>query len=226
VLRHIAAQANDRDITSSGTLFYASSAGGVYGGSSVPPFDESTSVAPISPYGVFKVAAERLVTRFAASSGVSSLIGRIANLYGPGQSLEKMQGLISHLARAQFAPGPASIYVPLDTMRDYIYVDDCAELVLDALERLEGETAGDAVTKVLASGRAVTIGDLLGHIRLLTKRRANAMIGWSALASRQAVDLRLKSVVWPDLDARSLTTLPAGIRATMDDIFARIQHPV
>ena len=63
-------------------------------------------------------------------------MGRIANLYGPGQGLEKPQGLISQIIRSHLIRTPISIYVPLDTMRDYLFAPDCGELVVDALRRL------------------------------------------------------------------------------------------
>ncbi|KQO99431.1 NAD-dependent epimerase/dehydratase family protein [Leifsonia sp. Leaf264] len=200
----------------SGALFYASSAGGVYGGSEHPPFDENTPPRPLAPYGHFKLEAEELVRGFGERSGVPVLIGRIANLYGPGQSLDKMQGLISHLARAQLTPQPASIYVSLDTLRDYIFVLDCADLVIDCVARLA--TTPGVTTKIIASGQSVTIADLLGYFRLISKGKPHAMLGSNAASALQAHDLRVRSVVWPDLDVRSLMPLPAGIHATIEDL--------
>ena len=129
----------DAETRASGALFYASSAGGVYAGSANPPFTERTIPVPISPYGHFKLQSEARVDAFSVASGVPVLSGRIANLYGPGQRLDKMQGLISHIAKAHLSPVPASIYVSLDTIRDYIYIDDCARLICDAVERLAAE---------------------------------------------------------------------------------------
>lgn len=209
-----------------GAIFYASSAGGIYGGATLPPFTELTEPASISPYGTFKLRAESMVSAFAELHGLSSAVGRIANLYGPGQKLEKMQGLISQLARAQFSPTPAAIYVSLDTVRDYIYVDDCAALVCDFVERLlaSASVSGPTtVTKILASGQAVTIGALLGHFKALSKSNPHVRLGSSAASSMQALDLRLRSVVWPELDDRQLRPLPAGIHATMQDILFRLQ---
>ncbi len=210
-----------------GVFFYASSAGGVYGGSSTPPFSEETPTIAISPYGRFKLSAELAVAEFAAHNGVSGIVGRIANLYGPGQKLEKTQGLISQIAKAQFSATPASIYVSLDTMRDYIFVADCAELICDVIDRAIAQSklhGPRTVTKILASGMGVTIAALLGHFRSLNKGNPHVMLGNSAHSSLQAHDLRLRSRVWPDLDHRSLTPLPAGIHATMLDILGRIQR--
>ncbi|MGO4784836.1 NAD-dependent epimerase/dehydratase family protein [Cryobacterium sp. W22_MBD10_FK3] len=226
VLDVISTAAGAHGTAGRGAMFYASSAGGVYGGSAHPPFDEQSTPVPISGYGRFKLDAEASLFDFSRASGVSVLAGRIANLYGPGQKLGKMQGLISHLAKAQFSPKPASIFVPLETMRDYIFVRDCAELVVDCMARLLAVSASKGrseIVKNIASGQAVTISNLLGHIRTLAKSNPNVMLGYSAEASMQGLDLRISSTVWPDLNRRQLTSLPAGIKATMDDVLSHIQ---
>ncbi|RFA15245.1 hypothetical protein B7R21_04250 [Subtercola boreus] len=223
VLDLVSSAAAVHGVASRGSVFLASSAGGLYGGSATPPYTEQTLPVPLSPYGETKLAMERSLDAFHERTGTAVLKGRIANLYGPGQKLSKMQGLISVLAKAQFSPTPASIFVPLDTVRDYIYVDDCAELILDALERLV--SLGEPnITKILASGEAVTVGALIGHFQSLTRRKPHIMLGSSPTVSMQALDLRLRSVVWSDLDERELTPLPAGIHATMLDILGSIQR--
>ncbi|MGH3703347.1 MAG: NAD-dependent epimerase/dehydratase family protein, partial [Agromyces sp.] len=218
----VGTEANRAGDASAGAVFYASSAGGVYSGSQHPPFTETSSTSPISPYGRFKLDAEHALRAFTVEHGVAGLAGRIANLYGPGQSFGKMQGLISHLARAQITPATVSIYVSLDTMRDYIYVDDCAQLILDAVDRLQSEP-DVYIVKNLASGRAVTIADLLGQFRIILKRPPVVLLGTSSAAALQAHDLRIGSVVWPELDARTMTPLVVGIRSTLDDLLLGVQ---
>jgi UDP-glucose 4-epimerase len=212
--------------TGPGAIFYASSAGGVYAGSANPPFTERSTPVPISDYGRYKLQAEKLFSSFAAKNQVSLMIGRIANLYGPGQRLDKAQGLISHIARAQLSPTPAAIFVPLETIRDYLFVDDCAALIFDAVDRLHMMDTAEAVTpvvKIIASGQGTSIASLLGYFRGLSKSAPNVMIATSAFASRQALDLRMRSTVWPELDRRTLTPLPVGIYATVQDIRERVQ---
>ena len=117
-----------------GNFFFASSAGGVYAGVGAPPYDENSPVHPLSNYGTAKLDAEALVIEWSRSCGAAVLIGRIANLYGPGQNLTKAQGIISQVCRSYLTGRPAPIYVPLDTIRDYVFAPDCARLVVDGLE--------------------------------------------------------------------------------------------
>jgi len=200
------------------TLFFASSAGGLYAGADAPPFTELTAPAPLAPYGRAKLMAEEIFSELAAV-GVRVVLGRISNLYGPGQNLAKPQGLISQLCLAHHLARPIGIYVSLDTLRDYIYVDDCADLVLDVVARAASSEAGAVpVTKILASQASVTIAAIMGELRAIYKRKPQAVLAASPLGARQARDLRFRSVVWSDLDERALTPLPVGIAATGEDI--------
>lgn len=204
-------------------MFFASSAGGVYAGAGQAPFTEHDEASAISPYGVAKLRAEEIVGRFAARTGTPVLIGRIANLYGPGQNLAKPQGLISHLCRSQISGQPLSVYVSLDTTRDYLYVDDCAAMIGDGLDRLGRERPAAPVVKILASQQGVTIGALLAETRRVFKRAPRVVLGSSPFAKYQVRDLRLRSVVWPELDHRSLTPLGVGMKATAADLLRAVQ---
>lgn len=197
-----------------GAVFVASSAGGVYAGSSEAPRDELTEPRPISPYGQAKLEIEARASRLPQAAGIPVLVGRISNLYGPGQNLSKPQGLISHIARAHLLAQPISIYVPLDTVRDYLFVSDAARLVLSGTARLRSEHAesGPAlVTKVLASQQSVTIGYLVSEVRRITRRRPRVVYGASTSSAFQARDLRLRSRVWTELDLEPCVPLPVGI---------------
>jgi UDP-glucose 4-epimerase len=212
------------DLARRGSVFVASSVGGIHGGGAEPPFTEHHPPSPTSPYGRAKLAGEQVAAGFAATSGVPTVIGRITNLYGPGQNLAKPQGLISHLCRAHLTRNSLSVYVPLDTIRDYLYVDDCADMVCDALagaaDIVEPATP---MVKILAAHQGVTVGTLLGEFRRVFKRSPLVVLGSSDSARFQSPDLRVRSVVWPELDHRPLTSLPSGLAATAEDLFRTVK---
>jgi UDP-glucose 4-epimerase len=79
------------------------------------------------------------------------------------------------------------------------------------------------VTKILASQRAITIGAVLGEMRRIFKRPPRIVLGASGVAAMQAKDLSLRSRVWPEVDRRALTPLPAGISATAADLQRQLQ---
>lgn len=209
-----------------GAFFLASSAGGVYAGSpDTPPFTEDTDPLPLAPYGFMKLAKETELTASADASGMRVFIGRIANLYGPGQNIEKPQGLVSHLCRAHFTGQPLSIYMPLDTLRDYLLVSDCAAMVVAGLDDLRRVTTPQepVAIKILASGRGTSIGALIAESTRLFRRKPPIELVASDKAAGQVLDLRLRSVRWLDLDRYARTTLPAGIAITADDIERRLR---
>ena len=197
-------------------LFLASSAGGVYAGSTGAPFTEHTETAPISPYGRAKLRSEEIATVFAVRTGTALLVGRLANLYGPGQHIEKPQGLVSQLCRAQLSRQPLSLYVPLDTMRDYLFVDDAAAMAVTGLDAVVSR--GRRALKVLASERSTTIGAVLGDLHRITRRRPPVVLGTSSTAAFQVRDLRLRSTAWPRTSALARTPLSTGIAMTLHSL--------
>ena len=220
--------ATARGLGPSGAMFVASSAGGVYAGSTdQPPFTENSAVRALVAYGRTKLDMERQVTRFAESTGTAVLIGRIANLYGPGQNLAKAQGLVSQLSRAQLTGQPLTIYVSLDTKRDYVYAADVGDLVAAGLQSLRTQVAGNAapvVVKVVATGNSLTIGALVGESTRHHRRRPRLIIQAPRGGSGQVPDLRLRSVVWPDLDVCLRTPMTVGLARTADDVAQRLRR--
>lgn len=202
------------DSAATGTVFYASSAGAVYAGVPGAPHTERSAVNPLAPYGHAKLAAERLIFRFAQRSGATVVVGRFSNLYGPGQNLAKPQGLISHLCRGFLLAQPVSIYVSLDTLRDYLFVTDAAAMVADTLASAQARGEGSTI-KIYGAGRSATVGAILAECRAVFKRPPRVILAASDLAGAQARDLRLRSGVWRDLDAHSRMPLAAGISATL-----------
>ncbi len=209
-----------------GALFLASSAGGVYAGSPErPPFTEESATGALVPYGHAKLDMEQQVSRFAEASGTACLVGRIANLYGPGQDLTKPQGLVSQLSRAHLTREPLSIYVSLDTMRDYVYAADVGDLVPAALADLRARTGGSpqVVVKVIASGASLTIGSLISHSTRHYRARPLVIVKAPTEGSGQIRDLRLRSVVWPELDTWLRTPLLVGMARTATDVAVQLR---
>ncbi len=210
-----------------GALFLASSAGGVYAGSSaLPPFTEHSPVGALVAYGHTKLAMEGDVRAFAERTGTAVLVGRIANLYGPGQDLTKPQGLVSQLSRAHSTRQPLTIYVSLDTLRDYVYAADVGDLVVAGLSSLRPRTAGSAVpvvVKVIASGTSLTIGALVGESTRLHRSRPGIVVKAPQPGSGQIRDLRLQSLVWPELDRHLVTPMLVGMARTSADVAHRLR---
>jgi UDP-glucose 4-epimerase len=204
-----------------GVVFLASSAGGLYAGSAHPPFTEVARPRPLVAYGRTKLSMESALTLVASSTGVRALLGRLANVYGPGQTLGKPQGLLSQLCLADATGKPLPVFVSMDTIRDYLYAPDAAAMIARAIERCRVEPRGSTTVKVLASGHPVTVGHLVGEARRVL-RRPLRLIPVPGRRAGQVLDLRLGSVRWPEVDALAATPLPVGLACTAADVRARV----
>ncbi len=204
-----------------GVVFLASSAGGLYAGSQAPPFDERSDPRPLVPYGRAKLAMEQHVTDLVSGTGLRAVLGRLSNVYGPGQTLGKPQGLLSQLCLAHATGRPLPVFVSMDTIRDYLYAPDAGRMVARAADLARSEPPGTVVTKVLASGTPVTVGHLVAEARRVFHRPLRT-IPVGGRGAGQVLDLRLSSTLWPEVDALASTTLPAGLARTGADVLARV----
>ena len=204
-----------------GAFFLSSSAGGVYAGSMNPPFTSHTAPAPLSAYGRLKLAQEELVTR-RLGDHMAVIVGRFSNLYGPGQDLAKLQGLVSRLALAAVTREPVSMFVSLDTLRDYLFVDDAAAIASLHLEAALDAPYGSRIV-VIASGQPTPLGRIIHTVEDVARVRIPIAYGSHASASAQALDLRLQPSDSNTTARYVVTTLPAGVRRVLDDIAARHQ---
>ena len=109
-------------------LVYASSSS-VYGDAEAYPAREDARPAPRSPYGVTKLAAEHLVSLYAANFGVPTVSLRYFTVYGPGQRPD----MATHrLIRSAMLGEPFPLYGDGNAIRDFTYVDDIVQANLRA----------------------------------------------------------------------------------------------
>jgi UDP-glucose 4-epimerase len=200
--------------TARGHVLLASSAGGVYAGSVVCPITEATAPKPISAYGRTKLLQEEILLSWARKQPVSiaTLVARFSNLYGPEQRLDKPQGLISHISRCAIHGVPVHVYVPLDTIRDYLFSDDAGRQLVAGLRRLVRESAAESVhvLKVYGSEREISIAGVLGIFRQVARRRLRVVSGLSPIGSLQPRRLQFRSRIWAE-DSNTQVELVEGV---------------
>jgi UDP-glucose 4-epimerase len=211
-------------ISGPGTLLFCSSAGGVYGQALELPLTERSPCRPISAYGQIKLDQEVEVLRWAEQTpGVSCLVARLSNLYGAGQSLAGSTGLIARLSQSVLHRRPLHVFVPLDTLRDYLHVGDAARYLLRCLDRLTRLERPTSLVKIFASEQSISIAGLIGIFTRVAKRPPRIVCMPDAVSRLQPSRLRFRSLAWTDRAPRRVD-LAAGIAEVYQDHLRLFQH--
>jgi len=223
-LKHILLGVGERLSDLPGHVILSSSAGGVYGNNPRQPLTEDSLCAPISDYGRNKLLQEQLLLEWACGrANVSTLIARISNLYGPGQNMNKLQGLIGHISRGLMHRTPIHVYVPLDTRRDYLYAADCAAHLTRCLDRLRREPRANVV-KIFSAGETTTIAGIIAAFAKVTKGHPRVICSADPARTLQPLHLQFKSKVWDDIPAPTRTDLITGIQRVHHDLLSLFQR--
>lgn len=193
---------------SAGALAFASSAGAIYAGSAEEIISESTPPAPTTPYALEKLKQEELLRSFAATTSIGRLcIARFSTLYGIGQGMGKKQGLLTHLARSMIRRKPIQIFVPYDTVRDYITADDAAAEMAATL-RMRG--LPQVATKIVASEQAVSIAQIVSIFKRVMRQTPRVATSASPASALYTRCIKFKSTL-PVASQRDRTSLVVGI---------------
>lgn len=93
----------------------------------------SVQPAPVSIYAATKLAQEHLIRVWANSFEIESVILRLQNVYGPGQSLiNPYTGIMSLFCRMAMGGKAIPLYEDGMVRRDFILIDDVASAVVAA----------------------------------------------------------------------------------------------
>ena len=204
-----------------GVIIFASSAGAIYAGSLDEIITEASSPAPTTAYAVEKIKQEGLVRNFVLDNpSATAVIARISTLYGPGQASGKRQGLLSHMARSILRNQPIQIYVPYDTIRDYIDADDAADIMIGL--RLTTNIKTSVLVKIVASECPVTIAEIIGIFRRIGCRNPKIVRIANRLSDLYSRRVQFRSTVYPEGIKRLPRRLPIGISRLMTA--ERIEH--
>jgi len=171
-------------------------------------FTEETLLDPRSPYAASKAAADHFVTSYANTYGVSAILLRCTNNYGPFQFPEKLIPLmIANAHENKSLP----IYGDGLQERDWLYVEDYCRAIALTLEKGEaGQVYNVSAGKPQPNLHIVrTILQLLGKPESLMQYVKDR----PGHDRRYALD---SSKIQRDLGWRPLVSFEDGIRRTID----------
>jgi UDP-glucose 4-epimerase len=230
VRRSVADPAYDADVNIIGTLrllqaglehglkkvIFASSGGAIYGDTEVLPTPETLQPAPMSPYGVSKLAIERYLHYYQIVQGLPSVSLRYANIYGPRQNPHGEAGVIAIFAERLLRGQQAVVFGDGENTRDYVYVGDVVRANLAAL-------ASDRVGAYnVGTGVETTVNALFDRINTLTEAGATREHA-AAKAGEQrrsclSADLAKQELGWqPEVD------LDEGLTKTVEFFMEKVR---
>ncbi|MFZ0119781.1 MAG: NAD-dependent epimerase/dehydratase family protein [Pseudonocardiaceae bacterium] len=140
--------------------FIMASTNAVVGDVGYATVHEGVPLAPLTPYGATKAAAEMLLCGYAGSYRMATCALRFTNIYGPG--MEEKDSFVPRMMRAALAGRGVQIYGDGRQRRDLVHIDDVVTAVQSAWDRRFTGTV------IVGSGQSVTVLELLDAVRAVT----------------------------------------------------------
>jgi len=137
-----------------------STGGAIYGDADVMPTPETAPPRPMAAYGQSKFCAEAYCGWYERLYGLSSVVLRYGNVYGPRQDPHGEAGVVAIFCGKVLAGETPVIYGDGRQTRDYIYVGDVVAANLAAAAHPEAHGAYN-----IGTGTESTVIDVLGALR-------------------------------------------------------------
>jgi UDP-glucose 4-epimerase len=142
-------------------VVYASSSS-VYGDAPALPLREDGPCAPVSPYGVTKLAAEHLARLYCRNHGLPTISLRFFTVYGPRQRPDMA---FHRFLKAARDGGPVTVYGDGLQTRDFTFVDDIVGAV-----RAAGLSGRPGSVYNVGGGERIALNDVLRLVGEVTGR--------------------------------------------------------
>jgi UDP-glucose 4-epimerase len=137
-----------------------STGGAIYGEADVMPTAENAAPRPMAAYGQSKFCAETYCGWYERLYGLSSVILRYGNVYGPRQDPHGEAGVVAIFCGKVLAGETPVIYGDGRQTRDYVYVADVVAANLAAAAHPEAHGAYN-----IGTGTESTVVDVLSALR-------------------------------------------------------------
>lgn len=192
-------------------VIFISSGGAVYGISTASVLKEDSATNPISAYGLGKLATEKCIQLTHYFQGLDYAILRVSNPYGPGQSAERGQGLVSAVMKNFLNSTEVQVWGDGHVVRDYVYVKDVAVAIAKAAV-YEGRE------KVLNIGSGVgrRVIDVINDIQALVPDSRSTLVFTAGRPADVPVAVLDVSRASEELHWRADTPWHDGLMATLD----------
>lgn len=144
-------------------IVYTSS-GAVYGEPSKKKSKETDSVSVNTLYGLSKIFAENIIQYYEKNHGISYLILRLPNVYGPGSK----RGVIFEFMQSFLNNKSIRIYGNGLQKRDFLFIDDAIEAIQKAtLMRIKNKIIN------IASGKTMSLIHLISLMEEIFSKKVS-----------------------------------------------------
>lgn len=193
-------------------VIFTSSAGTIYGHTDQKAAEDSFK-NPFSPHGIIKLTMEYFLNYFNVKYGVSFDVYRIPNVYGPGQNTGKGLGIINTFIEKIVSENQIRIYGDGKNVRNYIYVEDLAELMALSL------TTDIARSEIYnaSSDDTLTINELVEVLRKTVSENFEVVYASNRKSDNPAIYLDNTKIL-NAIPGFKFTGIEEGIRKTYEHI--------
>jgi UDP-glucuronate 4-epimerase len=182
-------------------VVFASSSS-VYGAAERYPTPEDAIPAPLSPYGISKLAAEHLATAYRLSFGLNVVVLRYFSVFGPRQRPDMA---FTRITRALAEHRPFELYGDGTQTRSWTYVSDVVDATIAAMDRGSG-------TYNVAGTTEASMRQAIAHFERLAGRRLD-LREHSAVPGDQRRTSADTSRIRAELAWEAKTSLEDGLKA-------------
>jgi UDP-glucose 4-epimerase len=117
-----------------------------------------------------------------------------------------------------------NLYVPMETLRDYLYVDDAARMIRGLLDTWSPRQPDRPVIRNLASERPVPVAAVLRTVERIARRNILVGLGSNPASRYQVRDLRVITAHPREYTKPPITSLPIGVKLVYEHTLADVKH--
>jgi UDP-glucose 4-epimerase len=187
-----------------------STGGAIYGEAEVMPTPETAAPRPMAAYGQSKFCAEAYCGWYERLYGLSSVVLRYGNVYGPRQDPHGEAGVVAIFAGKVLAGERPLIFGDGRQTRDYVYAGDVARATLAA-------TGQDGGVFNVGTGKETSVTELYEACRSVAGSALEAEPAPARLGELQRSVLDV-SLAERELGWRPEVSLEEGLRQTWESI--------
>ena len=164
-------------------FIYISTGGAVYGEPEYLPCDENHPINPICQYGASKHTVEHYLYMYQVNYNLNYTVLRYPNVYGPRQDPHGEAGVVAIFTRQMMDGEQVVINGDGEQTRDFVYVGDCANGNLLALQKKVNGIYN------LGMGRPTSINEIFYSLKRITGYQKDPVYGPAKLGETRHIYL-------------------------------------